>query len=414
MNAASITSSMSTFPSGCASHPEEPSRSSGSSVEELSQYILQEFRKSIDTRPSGLDSVAMRMATEVARICDMSDRIRASGEVLRWQRSLVQHRLDKCLHYYRLGSTRGRIELHSTLSAIVYRYISPAGSQLGFDGRYALIEDFLQTFYIEVLNAFRRENELLEGYTPRTRLELSEYMAFSEQYAKRRINLRGRQSQQLIVLRAQAFARRQPAETSVDMALAAEPGRGDEGDPHASSASLQQVRQQMVAEVEDPSDAVIRDRVIYALIDYLREQQQQDCIDYLVLKLQDCAASEIDDILQITARERDYLQQRFRYHVEKFSRVQEWELVHQWLGANLEQRLGMTEEQWRDFLATLSSPQRRLVSIKQDYSRSESHSDPEAENAEIALNLGWTPKKVQRVWGQVLGRAWKYRNRPNR
>ncbi len=75
--------------------------------------------------------------------------------------------------------------------------------QLGFQARYSLIEDFLQSFYSESLKAFRRENELPDGYQPRTRLELAEYMAFTEQYAKRRISLPNGQNQQLIVLRAQ-------------------------------------------------------------------------------------------------------------------------------------------------------------------------------------------------------------------
>lgn len=352
----------------------------------------------------------MRMAIEVHRICEMSDRIQRSGNIRNWQQSLAQHRIDKCMHYYRLGSNRGRVELHSSLSAIVYRYIAPPKSQLGFNGRYALLEDFLQNFYIEVLNAFRREHQLPPEYTPRSRLELSEYMAFSEQYAKRRINLRGRQSQQLLVLRAQAFARRLPAETAVDMALAADSARSDDGDAHARSAPLQQVRQQMVSEMEDPTDAVIRDRIVKALVAYLEEQDQQACIDYLVLKLQDCSAAEIDEILNLSARERDYLQQRFKYHVEKFSQVHEWELVHQWLGANLEERLGMTEEEWQLFLPQLTAPQRQLVALKQKYQGDEQ----EAAETAIATSLGWTPKRVQRVWGQILGRAAKFRNKGNR
>lgn len=399
---------MSTSPFGYAPGPEESSRSDGSSVDQLQKHILERFRAVLDTRPSGLDSVSMRMATEVHRICEMSDRIQRSGSVQRWQQSLAQHRIDKCMHYYRLGSTRGRVELHSNLSAIVYRYIAPPKSQLGFNGRYALLEDFLQNFYIEVLNAFRREHDLPADYTPRSRLELAEYMAFSEQYGKRRINLRGRQSQQLLVLRAQAFARRLPAETAVDMALAADSGRSDEGDTHARSAPLQQVRQQMVSEVQDPTDAVIRDRIVTALMAYLEDQDQQDCIDYLVLKLQDCAASEIDEILSLSARERDYLQQRFKYHVEKFSRVHEWELVHQWLGANLDERLGMTEEEWQVFWNQLSAQQQQLISLK----REQQASDLDEDDA-IATALGWTPKKVQRVWGQVLGRAAKFRNKAN-
>ncbi|PSN20567.1 hypothetical protein C7271_01630 [filamentous cyanobacterium CCP5] len=372
--------------------------------------MLQQFQTVLETRPTGLEAVSLRMASEVHRICEISDRIQRSGNVQTWQHSLSQHRIDKCLHYYRLGSTRGRVELHSSLSAIVYRYIAPAKSQLGFNGRYALLEDFLQNYYIEALNAFRREHGLAADYTPRSRLELAEYMAFCEQYAKRRITLRGRQSQQLLVLRAQSFARRLPAETAVDMALAADSGRSDEGDLHARSAPLQQVRQQMVSEMDDPADAVIRERVVNALITYLEEQDQQDCVDYLVLKLQDCSASEIDVILNLSARERDYLQQRFKYHVEKFARVHEWELVHQWLEANLEERFGMTEEEWQEFSTQLTSAQQRLIALKRE------HQSLEVEQAEseIAAVLGWTPKKVQRVWSQILGSAAKFRNQGSR
>jgi hypothetical protein len=194
-----------------------------------------------------------RLTAEIDRICSLSDRIQSSGDISHWQTALVRHRVSKCLTYYDMGSNRGRVELHSSLSAIVYRHVAPQGSHLGFQGRYALLEDFMQTFYIEVLNAFRREHDLAATYTPRTRLELAEYMAFSEQYAKRRIALRGG-SQQLIVLRAQAFSRRQPAETSVDMALVSEGAKTEAAESHARSSVVQQVREKMMAEADDPGD----------------------------------------------------------------------------------------------------------------------------------------------------------------
>lgn len=192
------------------------------------------------------------------------------------------------------------MDLHSSLSAIVYRHVAPADSYLSFQGRYSLLEDFMQTFYIEVLNAFRREHHLPPTYTPRTRLELAEYMAFSEQYAKRRISLGGRHSQQLIVLRAQAFSRRQPAETAVDMGMVTDGAKTEDGEVYSRSSILNQVREKMRAKAYDPGETVMRDRVITALIDYFKAQDQLDCIDYLSLKLEDCSAAEIDDILGLT------------------------------------------------------------------------------------------------------------------
>lgn len=403
---AASTPSMSQSSSGSASSSEScpASTTPTEPASPLTSYILRAFYQALGSRPSGLEQVARRMDTEVERICQMSDRIQASGQVVRWQHSLVQHRLNKCLQYYKLGSNRGRVELHSTLSAIVYRYIAPASSQFGFEGRYALLEDFMQQFYIEVLNAFRRENKLPADYSPRTRLELAEYMAFSEQYAKRRIPLRSG-NQQLIVLRAQAFARRLPPETSVDLASAIDTPKLEEGELSSHSSTLQQVREQMVADTADPADGVIRDRIIQTLIAYLESQDQSDCIDYLVLKLEDCPASEIDQVLNLSPRERDYLQQRFKYHIEKFAQIHQWELVHQWLGADIDKRLGLTPEEWTQFMAALSPAQQELVRLKQQQSRTAEMTDQA-----IAETLQWTPKKVKRAWGQVLALAWKHRN----
>ncbi len=405
MKTASTCLAMPPLSPGTTPQPPEPlPQPDANDTAPISTLVEELFMSHLQRRLGGIDGVMQRLTAEIERICAMSDRIQSSGDVGHWQTALVRHRVSKCLAYYDMGSHRGRVELHSSLSAIVYRHVAPHGSYLGFKGRYALLEDFMQIFYIEVLNAFRREHELPATYTPRTRLELAEYMAFSEQYAKRRINLRGG-SQQLIVLRAQAFSRRQPAETSVDMALVSEGAKTEAAESHARSSVVQQVREKMMAEVNDPGDGVMRDRVISALMQYLKDQNQTDCVDYLVLKLKDCSAAEIDDILSLSARERDYLQQRFKYHVEKFSQQHEWQLVHQWLGANLEARLGMTPTEWGDFLATLPSDYRQFLDLKQQQIGNAALTD-EA----IAHTLGWTPKKVQRNWTKVLKLAWAFRN----
>jgi hypothetical protein len=388
-------------PNNSSNHPAD----FDGSVHTLRQQIYALFETQLKRKPGGLDAVVGRLANEIVRICDKSDRIQTSGQVLEWQNNLMHHRVGKCLDYYTFGSEQGRVELQSTLSAIVYRYVAPSGSYLGFQGRLALIEDLMQTFYIEAMNAFRREHSLPETYTPRMRLELAEYMAFCEQYAKRRITIRGRQSQQLIVLRAQAFSRRQPSETAVDMTLVSEGAKTEDAEAQARSALVYEVRAKMSEDSYDPADAVMRDRIITSLAEYLKTQDQPDCIDYLALKLKDCSAAEIDEILGLSARERDYLQQRFKYHVEKFAQQQEWELVHQWLEANLEQRLGLTPEEWSKFVAGLSPDQQRFIRLKQAQS-----SDNSITNEVIAQALGWTPKKVNRSWSAILKLAWNYRN----
>ncbi|MDX2100160.1 MAG: HetZ-related protein [Leptolyngbyaceae cyanobacterium bins.59] len=369
-------------------------------LETLKGLLLEELKAELKQSVTAAQSVINRMALEVERICQKSDRIQTSGQIQTWQLALARHRLQKCVAYYRLGSRQGRVDLHSTLSAIVYRYVAPSRSQLGFQARYTLIEDFLQGFYVESLKAFRRENQLPAEYSPRSRLELAEYMAFTEQYAKRRISLPGRQGQQLIVLRAQGFANRQPPELALDIEMAVESGKTEEAEAHSRSAAMQQVRERMTTEVVDPAESVLRDRVIHQLAKYLEEQDQQDCIDYLVLKLQDLSAPEIDQILELSPRQRDYLQQRFKYHVEKFARSQEWKLVHQWLGADLDQNLGLSSQQWDAFTDQLSAEQQQLLQMKRS----------QASDQTIAQTLRCTPKQVQRRWQQMLDIAWQTRN----
>ncbi|MGI2903828.1 HetZ-related protein [Tolypothrix sp. VBCCA 56010] len=387
----------------------EPSLDSYVSSEELSasnadaliKLLCKEMQAAVKATPASVESVVKRIVKEVERICDKSYRIQSSGEVKSWQLTLARHRLQKCLRYYQLGSKQGRVELHSHLGAIVYRHIAIANGELKFEARYNLIEDFLQAFYIEAIKAFRRENELPENYTPRTQLELAEYMAFTEQYAKRRINLPGGANQQLIILRAQGFARRQPQETTVDIEMAVESAKGEEGESYQRNSAVQQVRSQMLAQASfDPAEESERDRVIAELVKYLESQGQSDCVDYLTLKLQDLSAPEIDSILGLTSRQRDYLQQRFKYHVEKFAKQHHWQLVHQWLGAGLDHKLGLSSQQWEMFLSQLSPQQQQILQLK-----SAKHSDQA-----IAKAIKCTPKQLQKRWTQLLELAWAIRN----
>lgn len=373
----------------------------------LTQVLLKEMHEHLEAfhhKPvaisSRIQAVVNRITLEVERICAKSSRIQTSGDIRTWELSLARHRLQKCLAYYELGAKRGRVELHSTISAIVYRYIAPAQSQLSFQARYNLIEDFLQEYYAEALKAFRREHELQPDYSPHSQIELAEYMAFTEQYAKRRINLPNGTSQQLIVLRAQAFAKRQPAETTLDIEQAIEFPKGEEAEAQSRSSVAQQLRSQLLTIAVDPAEAVLRDRVLSQLITYLESQDQSDCINYLVLKMQDLAAPEIDEILGLTARERDYLQQRFKYHVEKFACTSHWQLVHQWLGADLDQKLGLSAQQWQVFVTKISSEHQQMLQLKKANKTDE----------EIGKILKLTAKQLQKRWTELLAMAWKYRN----
>ncbi len=369
------------------------------SVEAILQLIFSELKQSTQASEQNCRDIAARLTGEVARICSESKRIQDSGEVGTWSMTLARHRLKQCLKYYQLGSHRGRVELHSTLSAVIYRYITPPQVQSSYQARLTLIEDFLQGFYIEALNAFRRENQLPASYCPRTLLELAEYMAFTERYGKRRIPLPGRRSQQLIILRAQTFSLQQPPETSVDIEQAAE-GAGGESDYGWNTAPVQQVREQMVSQEPEAGEDTLRQTVIDELMNYLEERQQSDCADYFALRLRDLPANEIEAILGLTPRQRDYLQQRFKYHLIRFALSHHWELVHQWLEADLGRNFGLTPQQWQRLQNQLTSQQSLLLSLKQKG----------LTDAAIAPTLGCSVIQVQKQWSKLLEQAWEIRN----
>ncbi len=366
----------------------------------LSELLKEELILQLGSLPSNALTVINRIVVEVERICTKSDRIQKDGDIRSWQLTLARHRLSKCIEYYNLGSKQGRVELHSHLSVMIYRQVAPEKAQLSFAARRLLIEDFLQDFYADSLKAFRRENHLADNYTPRTRIELAEYMAFTLAYAKRRV-MTGYGAVQLLVLRAKSFAKRQPADTVMDIEQVTEFAKGEEAQMQNRSPVMQQVRERLVADTRDPHDAVLRERVIGELVQYLENQGHKDCADYLILKLQDFAAPEIDDILGLTPRQRDYLQQRFKYHVEKFAHTSHWQLVHQWLGADLDQKLGLSSEQWDTFVGQLDPMQQQLLELKR----------ANKSDYEIVKALKITPKQVQKRWTNLLEMASLVRNK---
>ncbi|MEB3288330.1 MAG: heterocyst differentiation protein HetZ [Leptolyngbya sp.] len=360
--------------------------------------LRNEIREKTSASDRVCEAVAERISQEVQRICQESDRIQASGDVTAWARTLGKHRLDQCLRYYHLGSRQGRINLHSTLSAIVYRYMTTPPVQSSYPARIALIEDFLQGFYVEALNAFRRENQLADQYQPRTLLELAEYMAFTERYGKRRIALPRNRSQQLIVLRAQTFARQQPPELAIDITQVVE--AGGETDDLRPITSHHRIREELSAQGEEPPDHTLRDGVVEQLLIYLKDRDQEDCADYFTLRLMDLPTQEIEALLGLTPRQRDYLQQRFRYHLSRFALSHHWQLVHEWLGVGLETNLGLTPQQWQQWQQTLTPQQADLLHLKQIGMA----------DGEVAKQLALSTTQLQKQWTTLLAQAWEIRN----
>lgn len=376
-------------------------------MEAIFELLFTELRRSTNASEQNCREVAARLATEVMRICEQSQRIQNLGAVDVWAVKLARHRLQQCLHYYYLRATAARLDLHSTLSAIVYRYITPSRSSSAYQRRLTLIEDFLQGFYVEALTAFRREGASCETapisptYTPKTLLELAEFLSFTERYAKRRIPISHKSRQQLIILRAQAFVQQQPPETLIDMEQVADSGGLESPAPNMDEALLRQVGEMMLVQEQGLNQQnQLRQSVITELINYLEEHQQQDCVQYFVLRLNDSNTREIETIMKLTPRQRDYLQQRFKYHLIRFALLHHWELVHEWLEAELDKNLGLTPQQWQSFIARLDSEQLTLLELKRE----------KLSDLEIAERLNWTVSQTQKQWFRLLEQAWDIRN----
>ncbi|MEO0349984.1 MAG: heterocyst differentiation protein HetZ [Cyanobacteria bacterium P01_A01_bin.15] len=375
-----------------------PEETSITLVEALNKEVLQLLQQATRTSERSCQAVADRICSESLRICTESQRIQDSGDVDSWAFNLARHRVDQCIRYYKLSSERGRIELHSTLSAIIYRYISAPYSQASYQARLSLIEDFLQNFYSESINAFRRENQMSAEYQPRTILELAEYMAFTERYGKRRIPLRRGRSQQLIILRAQTFSKQQPPETAVDIEQATE--AANENDQGWKTAPIQRLREEILLQSDTPPEDNLRERVVDELMVYLKEKKQEDCANYFSLRLMDLPASEIEEVLGLTARQRDYLQQRFKYHLLRFALTNHWELVHEWLGIELEKNLGLTPQQWDHLQEKMDQSQAKLLQLKQQG----------LSDTDISQTLGLSLTQIRKHWSKLLEQAWELRN----
>ncbi|MEA5471778.1 hypothetical protein [Spirulina sp. 06S082] len=343
-------------------------------------------------------NVATRITDEVQRICDRSQRIQASAEIENEAKELANKRLQQCLYYFKLGSHQGKVKLHTLLTRIVYNHIFSSYGSNTRQARLDRVDDFLQGFYVEALNNFRKEAKLSLTYSPRSLLELSEYLAFCQRYARRRIPLPSHRSQQLIILRAWTFAQDNPPEIFVDIDSVAEGNSFEAGDRR--DPIMQQLRSLLVSTANNLPDTNLYDTIVEEVINYLESRKQQDCADYFILRLEDLTAGEIEHLLEINSQKRDYLQQRFKYHLIRFTFLDRWKLVHQWLEADLDRNLGLTPQEWQSLQNQLTPQQNQILQLQRE----------EMAISAIAIEVSLTPKQTQKQWYKVLKLAWEIRN----
>lgn len=84
----------------------------------------------------------------------------------------------------------------------------------------------------------------------------------------------------------------------------------------------------------------------------------------------------------------------------RFALLHRWELVHEWLEADLTTNLGLTPQQWDTYIAQMDEKQRSLLELKQQGQPDE----------KIAKTLGLSMAQLQKRWFKILEQAWEIRN----
>lgn len=241
-----------------------------------------------------------RCLQEAQRICSSSPRIQKSGNILYWENHLTQIRWNQIQRLKLFPVPQQLKLLNSRLKDKIPSYqFSPEA-----------LADFLQSFSLECLRAFRREFQI-EGYSPKSRVEVAEFFAFCDRYSQRKI-IGGIA---LVRRRALDFLQSRPPEIPCEIEGVAEYSE-------ESVASGGKIYKAYLASAQEKEREKLaagdREELIAALFQFLEFKGQGDCIPYLRLVLADLPVPEIDRRLGLSRRDRDHLQQRARYWILKF------------------------------------------------------------------------------------------------
>jgi hypothetical protein len=246
-----------------------------------------------------MDPIFQRCHEEAQRICAASPRIQKSGDIAYWENSLASQREFQIKRLESFPVSQQIKIMNFKLKGRIQMEFPPEN-----------LPDFLQSFYLECLRAFRREFKL-PGYSPKSRRENAEFFAYCDRYSQRKI-LGGIA---LIRRRAIDFLQSLPQEIPCEIEGAVqycEESRSWGGKIYKAYLAAAQEKEREKLAAGD------REEMIAALFQFLEAKGRCDCIRYLSLILEDWHPAAIDAELGITRRERDYLQQRLRYWILKF------------------------------------------------------------------------------------------------
>ncbi|MGL5064984.1 MAG: hypothetical protein ACRC62_33875 [Microcoleus sp.] len=314
------------------------------------------------------------------RIEEEVDRMIAHGKAVKngfiTREGLIQFRLQQWQTYLECNTpARILFKLNTVLSSYIGAVV-PVADQ----------DDFCSRFLIETLRAFRREFAV-ENYTPKALLELAEFALFSQRYAQRRVPI---VKMQTILLRAYTWKKqceRINEEIKYDGML------NEFGVPTYESFLDKNTASTNSLPATSTHDA---QQLINSLFEYFQSIGQPELVRYLTLRTANLQVSDIDAVMGLTVRERDYIQQRFVYHVGQWMGTKGCDLYHEYFGINPANGLGLSGDQW----AELKSQYHDIWSLK---SRG-------VDDKSIGIRLGMSEGKVRREWRKMVQKAKVLRN----
>ena len=126
---------------------------------------------------------------------------------------------------------------------------------------------------------------------------------------------------------------------------------------------------------------------------YLEENVGTTAVQWLQLYLQGKSQEAIASQLNLSVKEIYRLREKINYHaVRVFGLKHKPELVSEWLETSLiEHNMGLTQNQWEDFVARLTPIQQQIVQLKK----------ANKNNEEIAKTLNLKSHQVMTEWGKL-------------
>ncbi|WP_088894223.1 HetZ-related protein 2 [Leptolyngbya ohadii] len=228
------------------------------------------------------------------------------------------------------------------------------------------VVDVLQEVIQELLqsdNYMRQQIAWIGECTPNPRLRNALMLASIEEYCLRPIR-----NQPLLVYRFVNYLRRSQrggmtqVPTGDLIRLVSEEITPDDAENPVSLLDGQALTQYQDQQAWEEQEA-LRSKVMQEFADYLKEKVDPLAADWLRLHVQGQSQEVIAQRLKVPIQQVYRLREKISYHaIRVFAFKQQPELVGAWLGTSLlEHNLGLTIQQWEQFLESLPPVQRQVI-----------------------------------------------------